>query len=118
MYIDYNLYDRVVAKTLEIALKINKDKDYIVIEYKDNIVNRYILHLLFMSTDITNKKVYVKTDLLTYLKLKARLFKKRKIKLCCFKEEYIVPEDLANHICTDLEQSIFIIDEVYQTYYC
>ena len=117
MYIDYNLYDNIVAKTLEAMLKMNKGKKYIITEYKDNVIDNYILHLLFMSSDMTKKQIYVKTDIITYLKLKIRYYKKRKIKLCCFNEEYIIPEELADYICKEQNQSISVIDEIYKTYY-
>lgn len=126
--INYNLYDTIVAETIAQISKQIKDTDKIVINYNNNITRRpysqYILRIAFIVSDITNKPIYIKGNILTYLRLKVKYSKTRKIYYeYSGNNNYIInPESCV--LTTIMQPGIkerterpLIVEEIYNTYY-
>jgi len=111
--INYNEYDAILNKIVQELFIETKGKDKIAIKYdKNSSENNLILEICFFWQTLLKKSVYVKANIITFLKLRIR--EKRKVKFL-FNKNYplIIPSITIKKVCNDSIK----VGEIYDAYY-
>lgn len=115
---EYSKYDAFVARTLAFLYKEFKEKDKIILNYNKDYFSDYMLSICFMYSDIENKSIYIHTKFLTYLKLKLKFFKKRKIKFhFSFDNNNLCAPYVLSILAYEAKEHISIAKKIYEIYY-
>lgn len=118
---DYDLYDKIVGATIINIFSLSKDTDKIILknfDYKSNL-HRVFLESSFSVNILNKKKVAVDMPLISYLYFKYIKMRKRNSLLVRAKnwENGINIYDVADFEAKEFNKTIYIFEEIYNTYY-
>ena len=109
----YKEYDTIVSSACSMMYFLTKKKDRITITYKENIINDFFLKIAAISASLQQKKVYIKTNIFTYIKLKKKFGKD----ICFSFSKDIDTDEIALTFCNALNIQGSKIEDVYNAYY-
>lgn len=109
----YKEYDLIVGSACSMIQFLTEKKDKIIISYKESVTNNFFLKIATMSASLQQKKVYVKTNIFTYIKLKRKFGKD----ICFSFSKDIDTDEIALTFCNALNIQAFKIEDVYNAYY-
>lgn len=109
----YKEYDLIVGSACSMIQSLTKKKKRITITYRENTINNFFLKIAIMSASLQQKKVYIKTNIFTYIKLKKKFGKD--IRFSFSKD--IDTDEIALTFCDALNILGSKIKDVYNAYY-
>ena len=109
----YIEYDAIVGSACVMMQFLTEKKDRITITYKEGTMNNFFLKIATMNASLQQKKVYIKTNIFTYIKLKKKFGKD--IRFSFSKD--IDTDEIALAFCNALNIQGFKIEDVYNAYY-
>lgn len=109
----YKEYDLIVGRACGMMQSLTEKKNRITISYRENTINNFFLKIATMTASLQQKKLYIKTDIFTYIKLKKRFGKG--IRFSFSKD--INTDKIALAFCNALNIQLTKIEEVYNAYY-
>jgi len=116
----FRRYDSFVARTLAFIYKECKDTDKIILSYynNNNYISNYVLSICFIYSDLENKPIYISGNFLTYLKLKFKYFRKRKLHYqFTFSNDTLCSNAIVFSLADRAKEEITIAKEIYEAYY-
>ena len=109
----YKEYDAIVGSACGMIQFLTEKKDRITITYRESAINNFFLKIATMSASLQQKKVYIKTNIFTYIKLKKKFGKD----ICFSFSKDIDTDEIALTFCNALNIQGFKIEDVYNAYY-
>ena len=109
----YKEYDAIVGRACGMIQFLTEKKDRITITYRENTINNFFLKIAIMSASLQQKKVYIKTNIFTYIKLKKKFGKD----ICFSFSKDIDTDKMALTFWNALNIQSFKIEDVYNAYY-
>lgn len=109
----YNEYDSIVGSACGMMQFLTEKKNRITISYKESTVDNFFLKIATMTASLQQKKLYIKTNIFTYIKLKKRFGKGIRF---TFLEDINIDE-ITLTFCNALDIQLTKIEEVYNAYY-
>ena len=109
----YKEYDTIVGSACGMMQFLTEKKDKITITYRESTINNFFLKIALMSASLQQKKVYIKTNIFTYIKLKRKFGKD----ICFSFSKDIDIDKIALTFCDALDIQGFKIEDVYNAYY-
>lgn len=109
----YKEYDAIVASACGMMQFLTEKKDRITITYRESAINNFFLKIATMTASLQQKKVYIKTNIFTYIKLKKKFGKD----ICFSFSKDIDTDEIAFTFCSTLNIKGFKIKDIYNAYY-
>ena len=109
----YKEYDAIVGSACGMIQFLTEKKDRITITYRESTINNFFLKMATMSASLQQKKLYIKTNIFTYIKLKKKFGKDIHFSF----SSDIDTDEIALTFCNALNIQGFKIEDVYNAYY-
>lgn len=109
----YKEYDLIVGSACGMIQSLTEKKNRITISYRESAINNFFLKIAIMSASLQQKKVYIKTNIFTYIKLKKKFGKD----ICFSFSKDINTDEIALTFCNALNIQGSKIEDVYNAYY-
>lgn len=109
----YKEYDLIVGSACGMIQFLTEKKDRITITYRESTINNFFLKIAIMNASLQQKRLYIKTNIFTYIKLKKKFGKD--IRFTFSKD--IDTDEIALTFCNALNIQGFKIEDVYNAYY-
>jgi hypothetical protein len=109
----YKEYDLIVGSACSMIQSLTEKKNRITISYRESTVNNFFLKIAIMTASLQQKKLYIKTNIFTYIKLKKKFGKDIHFSF----SSDIDTDEIALTFCNVLNVQGSKIEDVYNAYY-